>query len=432
MTLVEIPQPIDPDSAPESSKKRKRPTEASEELEVDINAPEPPSKKALRKAKKGKIAVHSKSTSNAAAPIPRTPPNDGHPGPITQAAEATNGEAATPNKRSRYGIWIGNLLFTTTKTDLRTFLTASTQITDTSITRIHMPAPSGASSSHPKIKPQNKGFAYVDFSTAEALAEAVALSETLLAGRKVLIKDAKNFEGRPEKKPEDIDTKKAAAGNVKPGKPPSKRVFVGNLSFDTEKGDLEEHFAQCGEVLDVHVATFEDSGKCKGFAWVTFAEIEAAEAAERGWIKKAPYGVDDEDEDEDDVNEDDVGDPATSKKPKGKPKHRKYWVNKLNGRPLRMEFAEDASVRYKKRFGKDANVNTKPNGEALEPEAPAEPQTGEGMESRSKLQGVQNQVNKGAPKKRDARNIKPGAALAAAPRLTGGIVASEGKKTTFA
>ncbi|KAI4204697.1 MAG: hypothetical protein LQ350_001012 [Teloschistes chrysophthalmus] len=431
MTLVEIPQPIDPDSPFESSKKRKRPTEASEELEVDINAPEPPSKKALRKAKKGKLAVPSKSTSNAAAPTSGTPPNDGHARAITQAAEATNGEAATPSKRSRYGIWIGNLLFTTTKADLRSFLTASTQITDTSITRIHMPAPSGAPSSHQKIKSQNKGFAYVDFSTAEALAEAVGLSETLLAGRKVLIKDAKSFEGRPEKKPEEVDAKKTAAGNVKSGKPPSKRVFVGNLSFDTEKGDLEEHFAQCGEVLDVHVATFEDSGKCKGFAWVTFAEIEAAEAAENGWIKKTPYGVDDEDEEG--VNEDDEGDPPTSKKPKRKPKYRKYYVNKLNGRPLRTEFAEDASVRYKKRYGKDAKVNTKTNGETLEPEAPAEVSTTEKTESKPKPRGVESQANnKGAQKKKDARNIRPGAALAAAPRLTGGIVASEGKKITFA
>ncbi|KAI4106292.1 MAG: hypothetical protein L6R37_002274 [Teloschistes peruensis] len=434
MTPIEVPRTTDPDSRPQSSKKRKRSIEAPEELEVDINAPEPPSKKALRKAKKEKVAVSSKPTSNAAAPIPGIPSNDGHAAVIAQAAEATTGEAATPSKRSKYGIWIGNLLFTTTKTDLRTFLTASTKIADTTITRIHMPAPSDAASSSQKIKPQNKGFAYVDFSTAEALAEAVALSETLLAGRKVLIKDAKNFEGRPEEKSEDIDTKKTAAGNVKSGKPPSKRVFVGNLSFDTEKGDLEEHFAQCGEVLDVFVATFEDSGKCKGFAWVRFAEIEAAEAAERGWFNKKPYGVDDEEEDR--VNEGDEGDPSTSKKPKRKPRHRKYYVNKLNGRPLRIEFAEDASVRYKKRFGKDANVNTNTNGEVsgedIEPDAPTEaPLTGD-MELKSKPRRVQNEATKGLPKKRDARNIRPGAALAAAPRLTGGIVASEGKKTTFA
>ncbi|KAL8776716.1 MAG: hypothetical protein Q9194_002982 [Teloschistes cf. exilis] len=430
MAPIEVPHMTHPNSPPRSPKKRKRPTEAPEELEVDINAPEPPSKKALRKAKKEKVAVSIKSTSNAAAPIPGIPSNNGHAAVIAQAAEATTGEAATPSKRSRYGVWIGNLLFTTTKTDLRTFLTASTEITDTTITRIHMPAPSDASSSRQKVKPQNKGFAYVDFSTAEALAEAVALSETLLAGRKVLIKDAKNFEGRPEKKPEDIDTNRTAAEKGKSGKSPSKRVFVGNLSFDTEKGDLEEHFAQCGEILDVFVATFEDSGKCKGFAWVRFAEIEAAEAAERGWIKKKSYGVDDEEEDG--VNEDNEGDPATSKKPKRKPRHRKYYVNKLNGRPLRIEFAEDASVRYKKRFGKDANVDTKTNGETVEPEAPAEAQTTEEVGSKLKPRGVQNQTTKALPKTRDARNIRPGAALAAAPRLTGGIVASEGKRTTFA
>ncbi|KAI4251886.1 MAG: hypothetical protein LQ352_004592 [Teloschistes flavicans] len=412
----------------QSSKKRKRPTEPSEELEIDINAPEPPSKKALRKAKKGKLIAGANSITQKTAPSSEASPNNEDLGFTAQVAGVTNGEAATPNKRSRYGIWIGNLLFTTTKTDLRTFLISNTKILDTTITRIHMPAPSDASSSRQKIKPQNKGFAYVDFSNPEALAEALSLGETLLAGRKVLIKDAKNFEGRPEKKSDDVDAKSSAVGKVKSGKPPSKRVFIGNLSFDTEKEDLEEHFAQCGEVLDVHVATFQDSGKCKGFAWVTFAKVEAAEAAERGWVKKEPDGVD---EKEHVINQDDKADPATSKKSKREPRHRKYYVNKFNGRPLRMEFAEDASVRYKKRFGKDANINTKTNGEVLEPEAPVEAPAAEKAESNFTPRGIERRSER-APKKKDARNIKPGAALAAAPRLTGGIVAGEGKKTTFA
>ncbi|KAL8956590.1 MAG: hypothetical protein Q9183_006272 [Haloplaca sp. 2 TL-2023] len=420
-----------------STKKRKRSEKAPEELEVDIHAPEPPSKKALRKAKKAKEPVTTD-------PIPEPHPeveslqNDGEADPAPQVTKKSEEKPAT-SKRSAYGIWIGNLLYTSSKNDLRAFFTTDTNITDTTITRIHMPTPTDASSQRQKLKPQNKGFAYVDFSTPEALTEALALSETLLAGRKVLIKDAKNFEGRPDKKDEAITT---ATKSRPSAKPPSKRIFVGNLGFDTDKEDLEEHFARCGEVSDVHVATFEDSGKCKGYGWVTFADVEAAEAAVRGWViikaeNSAINGVDGEDASPEQEERADEGDELVrSKKNKKRPKDRKWWVNKLKGRPLRMEFAEDASVRYKKRFGKDATSNGAGVRNPLQDESTIQASVQTPAVDESVVATPKRPENRPAPphhptKSLDARNIKPGAAHAAAPRLTGGIIPSEGRKTTF-
>ncbi|KAL8733182.1 MAG: hypothetical protein Q9181_003681 [Wetmoreana brouardii] len=415
--------------APKASKKRKRAAEPPEELEVNIHAPEPPSKKALRKAKKTISAVIS---TTATGPNPTSASHQDRQDAIS-AVQGTgdSSEKGIPSKRSDYGVWIGNLLYTVTKADLRTFFTNDTNITESTITRIHMPAPNDTSSSRLKIKPQNKGFAYVDFSNPEAAAEAVALSETLLAGRKVLIKDARNFEGRPVKDDTHDQTKKTLVT----GKPPSKRIFVGNLAFDTEKGDLEEHFAQCGEVVDVHVATFEDSGKCKGYAWVTFHGVGAAEAAVRGWIMKKPESLDEQAEEED-TRQDEDGSSAARKKRKKEPKERKWYVNKVKGRTIRMEFAEDASLRYKKRFGKEANSNNK-NGQAA---SDGEIRTHSVMEApavdevHSKPKAQDSFINRSHPSQKisDARNVRPGAALAAAPRLTGGIVASQGTKTTFA
>ncbi|KAL8718358.1 MAG: hypothetical protein Q9225_004499 [Loekoesia sp. 1 TL-2023] len=418
MPLIETTQPAP--NATQSSKKRKRNTAALEELEVDINAPEPPSKKALRRAKKGKIPAAG-STATALSQAPDPPEEIEEAAPETQTKGNITEQAATP-KRSGHGIWIGNLPFTTTKADLRTFLSNDTTITEPMITRIHMPAPTDTSSSHLKIKPQNKGFAYVDFSVPEAVAEAVQLSEKLLSGRKVLIKDAHDFEGRPEKKNLD-DASQKSAGML----PPTKRIFIGNLPFDTERADLEEHFSQCGEVLDVHVATFEDSGKCKGYAWVTFGKITAAEAAVKGWIIQDP---EDSEDDDDMAGEEGDGGEAASKNRfkklrKKPPRPRKRWVNNFKGRHLRTEFAEDATVRYKKRFGKDAvgvsSKKTNPKGENKEE-----------MDS-PRLSTVAPAADKPLPlaKKFDPRKVKPGAALAAAPRLTGGIVPSQGKKITF-
>ncbi|MCJ1457049.1 hypothetical protein MMC28_007415 [Mycoblastus sanguinarius] len=393
------------------SKKRKRDQSPTAEIEVDVTAPEPPSKKALRKAKKAKSTLTAPQ-SDLSAVTTESALEDDVEVPATTAAP----------KRSEYGIWIGNLPWTATKNDLRSFLTKDTEITDDMITRLHMPASSDAAvaASRQRVKPQNKGFAYVDFSTNAALAEALALSEILLTGRRVLIKDSKSFEGRPEK-PKGEDT---ATGDN--GKSPSKRVFVGNLKFETTKEDVREHFARCGEVLDVFLATFEDSGKCKGYGWVEFAELEAGEAAVRGWVnydeKAELENVDEEDKDAEVVVDD--------AKPKKKPRLRKWWVNKLQGRPLRMEFAEDKAVRYKKRYGKDGSAR---NGEGgNDPDSLSMAQPVDGGRTPASHDSAAKHFNKKATRKVDARTIKPGAALAAAPRLTGGIVESQGKKTTFA
>ncbi len=393
---------ITPPASP--PRKRKRDQSPAAEIEVDVTAPEPPSKKALRKAKKGKATSVPAKADTPAIDVATT---------STEAASDEDSKSlTTQSKRSVYGIWIGNLPWTATKLDLRNFLTKDTDISEQMITRLHMPPPSKSAiaASRQIIKPQNQGFAYVDFSNEGALTEALALSEKLLTGRRVLIKNSKSFEGRPEKPKED------GAAVVQPGRPPSKRIFVGNLGFDTSQETLQDHFARCGEILDVHVATFEDTGKCKGYAWIEFAELKAGEAAVKGWI----HFEDKESlENEDDEIAEALADQAN---PKMKRKPRKWWVNKLGGRPLRTEFAEGKDVRYKKRYGKDGSVR-KGDG-AADPVPESEPVA----------QPVDKFIDKKAEKTQrriDARKIQPGAALSAAPRASSSIVESQGRKIIF-
>lgn len=393
-------------------RKRKRDESPTAEIEVDVSAPEPPSKKALRKAKKGKsdsITTGSKGFVDTAAVN------------ADESSDEYSKTGETTSKRSEFGIWIGNLPWTATKSDLRTFLTKDTVITEEMITRLHMPPPSRSAlaASRQKIKPQNQGFAYVDFSTKAALLGALALSERLLTGRRVLIKDAKSFEGRPEK------SKEEGASSATSGKPPSNRIFVGNLGFDVTQDMVQEHFQRCGEVLDVFLATFEDTGKCKGYGWVQFAQLEAGEAAVRGWMN---YDQEKDGENGDVETGEALADGTGRKK---KARLRKWWVNKLGGRPLRMEFAEGKDVRYKKRYGKEGTARKdKETSVEVENTSVAEPAVqSAGAASASR---TTDYLGKRSTRKIDARTIKPGAALAAAPRLTGGIVESEGKKITFA
>jgi|SRR6476659_113464 cold-inducible RNA-binding protein len=58
----------------------------------------------------------------------------------------------------------------------------------------------------------------------------------------------------------------------------AKKVFVGNLSFQTSENDLSDLFAQFGEVEAVSIITDRDTGRSKGFGFVTMGD-ESAEKA---------------------------------------------------------------------------------------------------------------------------------------------------------
>ncbi|OJD13738.1 hypothetical protein AJ78_05830 [Emergomyces pasteurianus Ep9510] len=409
---------------------RKRKLDEDPALEIDLSAPEPPSKKALRKAKKKSVAPQTTepsapSSANSTSAAPTKP----------QALEP----AERISKRSDYGVWIGNLPFTVKKDDVRAFFTSPGVLKSEEITRIHLPE--GAKQNG---KPQNKGFAYVDFTTQRAMETAIAMSEQLISGRRALIKNAHSFAGRPDKSKqgEVADSKDSNA----PAHAPSQRVFVGNLGFDVTKEILEEHFKPCGVIEDIQVATFQDTGKCKGYAWVEFDGIDAAEAAMRGFANVPEEEEEEEEEEEKDMNGSDAAEESSNEESKSsqvkaksnkKPRMKRVWVNRIMGRPLRMEFAEDKATRYKKRFGKDGTSKDKFSTESeggnertgsKSTEAPAIEEVSEKPTSsfqRPRAGKSPGGFKKGAPSSggRYAQDV--------VQRLSGAIVESQGKKTKF-
>lgn len=62
----------------------------------------------------------------------------------------------------------------------------------------------------------------------------------------------------------------------------SRKVFVGNLNFDTTKKELEEALGEAGKITDVHIPVDRNTGRPRGFAFVEFSDSsEAAEAIAR-------------------------------------------------------------------------------------------------------------------------------------------------------
>jgi len=47
-----------------------------------------------------------------------------------------------------------------------------------------------------------------------------------------------------------------------------KKLYVGNLSFETTESDLKELFGQTGTVETVRIITDRDTGRSKGFGFV--------------------------------------------------------------------------------------------------------------------------------------------------------------------
>ncbi|KAG0138439.1 hypothetical protein HOY82DRAFT_575555 [Tuber indicum] len=376
------------------SKKRKRDT-AVEDIEIDINAPEPPSKKALRKLKKSGAtsisAGSSASTSALTAPITA---------PAT-APKSQNFPEHASQSRSKWGVWIGNLAFSVTKPDLETFFTKPpSTIPRVGITRINLPT-------NPQTR-RNKGFAYVDFSSQESLNYALTLTETLWNGRPVLIKNAKDFSSR-------TPTSAIKVGADLSKNPPSRILWVGNLDFITKEEDLAKHFAFAGKIVKVRLTTFEDTGKCKGFGFVDFEDEES--------VKRAMLGLSPEDKTNLEIAE-------------GKEEEELNRLRKkrgfIGGRKVKMEYGEDPSVRYKKRFGKEKDAQ---DNEDVTKGAPIAL-----MGSRGRLTatgGVREQENDTKPTKKKSkfdnpkRSYNPGTAYSNDSRRTGAIIEGKGKRVKF-
>jgi len=59
------------------------------------------------------------------------------------------------------------------------------------------------------------------------------------------------------------------------------KLYIGNLGYDATEDDLRILFAQAGTVTNVDVITDRDTGRPKGFAFVTLGSQEEAENAIR-------------------------------------------------------------------------------------------------------------------------------------------------------
>jgi RNA recognition motif-containing protein len=68
------------------------------------------------------------------------------------------------------------------------------------------------------------------------------------------------------------------------------RLYVGNLSFNTTADGVRTAFQQFGTVSDVHLVTDRETGRSRGFAFVTMGTTEEAAKAIEGMDGKTLDG----------------------------------------------------------------------------------------------------------------------------------------------
>ncbi|KAK6336420.1 hypothetical protein TWF696_001975 [Orbilia brochopaga] len=122
----------------------------------------------------------------------------------------------------------------------------------------------------------SKGFGYVEFEDQNAATQAVQKMHGLIVdGRRINVQ----YVLRPERGNDSIEPN-----------PPSRTLFIGNLSFDITDKDLNELFADIRNCTDVRVAIDRRTGQPRGFAHADFVDISSAEAAKSILENKTVYG----------------------------------------------------------------------------------------------------------------------------------------------
>jgi nucleolin len=84
---------------------------------------------------------------------------------------------------------------------------------------------------------------------------------------------------------DEVDNKRAKLndGQVKSA---GRTLFVGGLPYSTTEDQLKTEFSKCGEIEGIRMTYFEDTGRCKGTAFITYLDASDAAKAQKKWDKQ--------------------------------------------------------------------------------------------------------------------------------------------------
>jgi nucleolin len=116
-----------------------------------------------------------------------------------------------------------------------------------------------------------RGFGFVTLADRSSAEMAISkMDQSQLDGRTIRVNESK------PKGSEGLGP--GGRGGFNPGNRDEVKLYVGNLSFETTEESVRSLFEQWGAVTDCFLPTDRDSGRVRGFAFVTMPAKEAEEA----------------------------------------------------------------------------------------------------------------------------------------------------------
>ncbi|KAG7352337.1 RNA-binding region RNP-1 containing protein [Nitzschia inconspicua] len=118
-----------------------------------------------------------------------------------------------------------------------------------------------------------RGFGFVTLATREAAEKAISkMDQAQLDGRTIRVNESRpKGERGPGLGP-------GGAGRFNSAGNEEVKLYVGNLSFDTPETEIRRIFEEYGTVNDCFMPTDRDSGKVRGFCFVTMPSADAEKA----------------------------------------------------------------------------------------------------------------------------------------------------------
>uniref|UniRef100_UPI00358EFA60 heterogeneous nuclear ribonucleoprotein A3-like isoform X2 n=1 Tax=Myxine glutinosa TaxID=7769 RepID=UPI00358EFA60 len=145
-------------------------------------------------------------------------------------------------------LFVGGLSFETTDESMRQYFEQWGTLTDCVVMR------------DPLLK-RSRGFGFVTYSTTDEVDAAMEARPHTLDGRTV---EAKRAISRED--------------SLKPGAHLKvKKIFVGGIREDTKEDHLRDYFGKFGDIESVEVMTDRQSGKMRGFGFVTFNDHDVVD-----------------------------------------------------------------------------------------------------------------------------------------------------------
>lgn len=129
-----------------------------------------------------------------------------------------------------------------------------------------------------KATGRSKGFGYIDFASgADAQKCIEEHQDKEIDGRTVRLDISTNVRQTPEQKQRERSSQYGDQLSE-----PADTLFVGNLSFDTNRDDLFGIFGEYGSVVSIRLPTHPETEQPKGFGYVQFGSVDEAKAALEG------------------------------------------------------------------------------------------------------------------------------------------------------